>query len=209
MTKSSDETLIAALRVLARDIVSDDGVANAAIGEAAGRIESLRDELATERVQWRQAVVPGDGTTEVEKFVSTPENAAMFLREQEQLWKGENESLQSELATANAAAAAMRHVLGVLVDFAQAELSFHGEHRGELWKSKMQATVSVGRSALDTNSGRELSAELTTMRQLAAEVMAYGSSEKLPPHYGDNLCGLLDWANSWAARLQATKPASD
>lgn len=38
-TRSSDETLIAALRILAEDIVSDDGVANAAIAEAADRLE--------------------------------------------------------------------------------------------------------------------------------------------------------------------------
>ena len=39
--RSSTETLIAALRVLARDIQSDDGVANAAIAEAADRLEEL------------------------------------------------------------------------------------------------------------------------------------------------------------------------
>ena len=39
--KSSTETLIAAMRVLARDIQSGDGVANAAIAEAADRLEEL------------------------------------------------------------------------------------------------------------------------------------------------------------------------
>ena len=40
-------TLIAALRILAREIQSDDGVANSCIAEAADRIEQL-DTLATE-----------------------------------------------------------------------------------------------------------------------------------------------------------------
>jgi hypothetical protein len=39
--RSSTESLIAALRVLARDIQSDDGIANAAITEAADRLDEL------------------------------------------------------------------------------------------------------------------------------------------------------------------------
>ena len=39
--KSSTETLVAAMRILARDIQSGDGVANAAIVEAADRLEEL------------------------------------------------------------------------------------------------------------------------------------------------------------------------
>lgn len=39
--KSDDKTLIAALRILSRDIQSEDGVANACIAEAANRIEEL------------------------------------------------------------------------------------------------------------------------------------------------------------------------
>lgn len=45
--KSSTETLIAALRVLANDIESQDGVANAAIAEAADRLEELELNLVT------------------------------------------------------------------------------------------------------------------------------------------------------------------
>lgn len=44
--KSSTETLIAAMRVLARDIQSGDGVANAAIAEAADRLEELQARIA-------------------------------------------------------------------------------------------------------------------------------------------------------------------
>jgi len=44
--RSSTETLIAALQILARDIKSDDGVANAAIAEAADRLAELERENA-------------------------------------------------------------------------------------------------------------------------------------------------------------------
>lgn len=41
MKKTDTETLVKALRILAVDIQSDDGVANAAIAEAAERIDEL------------------------------------------------------------------------------------------------------------------------------------------------------------------------
>lgn len=41
MKRTETQTLIAALRILARDIQSDDGVANGVIGEAADRLEEL------------------------------------------------------------------------------------------------------------------------------------------------------------------------
>lgn len=44
-TRSTTETLVTALRILSRDIQSDDGVANAAIAEAADRLEELAAEL--------------------------------------------------------------------------------------------------------------------------------------------------------------------
>jgi hypothetical protein len=47
--RSSTETLIKALRILARDIQSNDGVANAAIYEAADRLEELQAEKALEK----------------------------------------------------------------------------------------------------------------------------------------------------------------
>lgn len=43
--RSSNETLIRALRILANDIKSDDGVAQAAILEGAQRIEELMDRI--------------------------------------------------------------------------------------------------------------------------------------------------------------------
>jgi cell division protein FtsB len=42
--KSSTHTLISALRILARDIQSGDGVANMAIAEAADRMEEMQKE---------------------------------------------------------------------------------------------------------------------------------------------------------------------
>ncbi|MEZ5691153.1 MAG: hypothetical protein R3D71_05775 [Rickettsiales bacterium] len=41
MKRTDDKTLISALRILARDIQSDDGIANACISEAAYRLEEL------------------------------------------------------------------------------------------------------------------------------------------------------------------------
>ena len=43
---SDTTTLIAALRILSRDIYSEDGVANAAIAEAADRMEEMRLAIA-------------------------------------------------------------------------------------------------------------------------------------------------------------------
>lgn len=43
--KSSTETLIGAMRILAEDIQSADGVANVAIAEAADRLEELQSQL--------------------------------------------------------------------------------------------------------------------------------------------------------------------
>ena len=45
--KSSTETIIAAMRILAADIQSPDGVANLAIAEAADRLESQAKRIET------------------------------------------------------------------------------------------------------------------------------------------------------------------
>ena len=52
--KSSTETLIAALRVLANDIQSQDGVANAAISEAADRLQQLYDHNNLLRIELKK-----------------------------------------------------------------------------------------------------------------------------------------------------------
>lgn len=43
--KTDSETLVSALRILANDIQSNDGIANACVAEAADRIEELSNEL--------------------------------------------------------------------------------------------------------------------------------------------------------------------
>ena len=45
MKRSKTETIITALRILADDIVSEDGVASAAIREAAGRLAELHADV--------------------------------------------------------------------------------------------------------------------------------------------------------------------
>lgn len=45
MSRSSTNNIIQALRILAEEIQSEDGIANAAIAEAADRLEELRDAL--------------------------------------------------------------------------------------------------------------------------------------------------------------------
>ena len=49
--RSSTETLVKALRILARDIQSDDGVANAAIAEAADQLAELERENAALKIK--------------------------------------------------------------------------------------------------------------------------------------------------------------
>jgi hypothetical protein len=64
--KSSTETLVAAMRVLARDIQSGDGVANAAIAEAADRLEELEKQAAIGR---RAVEMLADTAEKVESLV--------------------------------------------------------------------------------------------------------------------------------------------
>ena len=55
--KSKTETIIKAMRILSAEIHSDDGVANAAIAEAADRLDELQQlnvELAEQVVQLRK-----------------------------------------------------------------------------------------------------------------------------------------------------------
>ena len=55
---SSTQTLIEALRILARDIESGDGIANACIAEAADRLEGYAERLAeleSQKAFWEQA----------------------------------------------------------------------------------------------------------------------------------------------------------
>jgi uncharacterized coiled-coil protein SlyX len=55
MTPTPTPNLIRALRILARDIHSDDGVANEVIDEAALRLEELDDNLTATKRELEQA----------------------------------------------------------------------------------------------------------------------------------------------------------
>jgi len=44
--RTSTETLIAAMRILSQDIQSEDGAANAAVAEAAQRLEEQQERIA-------------------------------------------------------------------------------------------------------------------------------------------------------------------
>ena len=71
--KSSTETLISAMRILARDIESGDSVANAAISDAADRMEEQQAriaELEAKAAIGRRAVeMLADTTEKVESLV--------------------------------------------------------------------------------------------------------------------------------------------
>ena len=69
--KSSTETLIAAMRILARDIQSGDGVANAAIAEAADRLEEQEDLISDVRA------IADKALTERNQFGLDVQNAAL------------------------------------------------------------------------------------------------------------------------------------
>lgn len=65
--KTGDQCLVVAMRVLAAQIQSEDGVANTAIGEAADRLEALsaaigeiRDAVLHQRHQLAEMVVDSD-----------------------------------------------------------------------------------------------------------------------------------------------------
>ncbi len=65
--KTSTETLIAAMRILSQDIQSEDGIANAAVSEAAQRLaeqhmriaqlERENDSLRADLLLWREQEV--------------------------------------------------------------------------------------------------------------------------------------------------------
>jgi hypothetical protein len=62
--KTKTDTLIKALRILANDIQSEDGVGNAAIAEAAERLDELERENAALQVagneMYRILTIPGE-----------------------------------------------------------------------------------------------------------------------------------------------------
>jgi ABC-type transporter Mla subunit MlaD len=73
MTPTPTPTLIRALRILARDIHSDDGVANCVIDEAALRLEELDDHLTATKRDLEQANSAVRRATEHIRHLSIPQ----------------------------------------------------------------------------------------------------------------------------------------
>lgn len=99
--RSSDETLVSALRILAQDVESVDGVANAAIQEAADRIEELAAEVEDLRNQNQEATDRIDGlAAEVEDLRNQNHNnrvAAEARWDRIQRLEAENDALRADL----------------------------------------------------------------------------------------------------------------
>lgn len=94
--RSTTETLIAAMRILARDIQSGDGVANAAISEAAGRLEEqqaalseLEAKVKAQHLDWR----------EVEKLLNAVHTVRKAVEVQSGRKMGENETFEDFVIT--------------------------------------------------------------------------------------------------------------
>ena len=82
--KSKTESIISALRVLARDIQTDDGVVNACLEEAAGRLEGLHRELIEAIIERNKTVADlikqrDDAIANARQEPSRLEIAAMLL----------------------------------------------------------------------------------------------------------------------------------
>lgn len=75
MRKSDTNTIISALRILAVDIKSDDGVANACIFEAADRLQELQAKLDKAVEALRFYAVGSQG------LVPMSENSNIFIDE--------------------------------------------------------------------------------------------------------------------------------
>jgi hypothetical protein len=84
--KSETDTIIAALRVLARDIQTDDGVVNTCLEEAAGRLEELQRankntlaDLAVAIEQRDEALKNQQPTTIVQRLTTRQEPSRLEI----------------------------------------------------------------------------------------------------------------------------------
>ena len=78
--KSKTESLISALRVLARDIQTDDGVVNACLEEAAGRLEELQRANQNTLTDLAVAIEQRDeARAEVERLTTRPEPSRLEI----------------------------------------------------------------------------------------------------------------------------------
>jgi len=91
--RSKTETIIGALRVLAQDIQSGDGVANAAIAEAADRMEELCSELSFYRKLNKNFVEAGRICAQIyiARNITISDNEVLAsLKEIDKLYREEN-----------------------------------------------------------------------------------------------------------------------
>jgi hypothetical protein len=84
--KSETDTIISALRVLARDIHTDDGVVNACLEEAAGRLEELqleltetKEELDCAHAEIKRARKNQQPTTVMQQLTTRPEPSRLEI----------------------------------------------------------------------------------------------------------------------------------
>jgi len=91
--RSKTETIISALRVLANDIQSGDGVANLAIAEAADRMEELCSELSFYRKLNKNFVEAGRICAQIyiARNITISDNEVLAsLKEIDKLYREEN-----------------------------------------------------------------------------------------------------------------------
>lgn len=84
MKKYTIETIISALRVLARDIESEDGMANLCLYEAADKLESVSEQLTLTTRQLRDAM----------KLLATAESG--LIGNANVVWEQRLEELENE-----------------------------------------------------------------------------------------------------------------
>ena len=87
---TSTETLIAAMRILSQDIQSDDGVANAAIAEAAQRLEEQQErikKLESENDDMREDLLMWGDTLRLQQRINKLEQENDALRADLLLWE--------------------------------------------------------------------------------------------------------------------------
>jgi hypothetical protein len=98
--KSETDTIISALRVLARDIQTDDGVVNACLEEAAGRLEELQRANANTLADLAVAIERRDDSYAEIKSVRKELAQAIAERTPHDygLLKGEADNLKRELS---------------------------------------------------------------------------------------------------------------
>jgi septal ring factor EnvC (AmiA/AmiB activator) len=93
--RSSTETIIGAMKILSHDIYCEDGVATAAIAEAADRLEEIAAENKKLKTELQEAKDYADRLVEHKDMVCLPADLAN-LREANAHFAAENEALKKQ-----------------------------------------------------------------------------------------------------------------